>query len=43
MAEGLAIGDTEIFIVTDNNRVARAGAADDVRPMLFVFERPGNL
>jgi hypothetical protein len=34
---------SEIFIVIDNNRTARAGAADDVRPMLFVFERPGEL
>jgi hypothetical protein len=43
MAEGLAIDDSAIYVVIDNNKIARASAANDLRPTLFVFERPRDL
>ena len=43
LAEGLAIGEREIFVVLDNNAQARRAFADDRRPLLFVFKRPPEL
>ena len=43
MAEGLAIGEDKIFIILDNNGIARAASADDHRPLLYLFERPRDL
>jgi hypothetical protein len=43
MAEGLAFGEDKVFIILDNNGVARATSPEDRRPLLFVFERPPEL
>jgi hypothetical protein len=43
MAEGLAFGEDKVFIILDNNGVARATSPEDRRPLLFVFERPPDL
>jgi hypothetical protein len=43
LAEGLAIGHREIFVVLDNNAQARRAAPEDRRPLLFVFKRPPEL
>jgi hypothetical protein len=40
LAEGLAISETQVFLVLDNNREARAAAPSDHRPLLFIFRRP---
>ncbi|HWA73708.1 MAG TPA: esterase-like activity of phytase family protein [Polyangiaceae bacterium] len=40
LAEGLAIDETHVFLVLDNNREARAAAPSDHRPLLFIFRRP---
>lgn len=42
-AEGLAVSDSEVFVVLDNNGDARAADPSDHRPMLLVFARPGAL
>jgi hypothetical protein len=42
VAEGLAIDRDHVFLVTDNNRLARAGDPNDRRPQLFVFTRPAR-
>ncbi len=43
MAEGLAFSEDKVFIILDNNGVARAISPEDRRPLLFVFERPLDL
>jgi hypothetical protein len=43
MAEGVAVGEHEVFVVLDNNGKARAADGADRRPLLFVFERPPEL
>ncbi len=43
LAEGLAIGEREIFVVLDNNAQARRAFPEDRRPLLFVFKRPPEL
>jgi hypothetical protein len=40
MAEGLAFDREHVFVVMDNNYLARASAPTDRRPQLFVFRRP---
>jgi len=40
VAEGLAIDDQHVFIVTDNNHDYLATDAQDRRPRLFVFQHP---
>jgi hypothetical protein len=40
VAEGLAIDDHHVFIVTDNNHDHLAADANDRRPRLFVFRHP---
>jgi hypothetical protein len=40
LAEGLALDETHVFLVLDNNREARAAAPSDHRPLLFIFRRP---
>jgi uncharacterized protein YjiK len=40
VAEGLAIDGDHVFVVTDNNGLARAADPHDRRPLLFVFARP---
>ena len=43
LAEGLAIGPNEIFIVLDNNGQSRRAAPADQRTLLFRFARPSDL
>jgi hypothetical protein len=43
LAEGLAITAREVFVVLDNNGLARASSSTDHRALLFVFERPARL
>jgi hypothetical protein len=43
MAEGLAFGEDEVFIILDNNGIPRAASAEDRRPLLYVFARPLDL
>jgi hypothetical protein len=43
LAEGLAIGPNEIFIVLDNNGQPRRASPADRRALLFRFARPGEL
>jgi phytase-like protein len=40
LAEGVAIDETHVFLVFDNNRDRRATNTNDRRPLLFVFKRP---
>jgi hypothetical protein len=40
LAEGVAVGEGEVFVIMDNNGQARDAARDDRRPILFVFDRP---
>jgi hypothetical protein len=42
LAEGLAIGEHQVFVVLDTNGQARAEDARDRRPLLLVFERPAD-
>jgi len=37
IGEGLAINDESIYVILDNNAIARAGHPDDKRPWLFAF------
>lgn len=43
LAEGLAVSDSEVFVVLDNNGQGRVADPGDRRPLLFVFERPSGL
>jgi hypothetical protein len=43
LAEGVAIGSDEVFVIMDNNGKTREQDAADRRPLLFVFERPPGL
>lgn len=43
LAEGVAIGSGEVFVILDNNGKSREQDAADRRPLLFVFERPAGL
>lgn len=43
LAEGVAIGSGEVFVIMDNNGKTRERDAADRRPQLFVFERPAGL
>lgn len=40
LAEGLALDETHVYVVLDNNDDARESGNDDRRGMLFVFKRP---
>ncbi|HRI86974.1 MAG TPA: esterase-like activity of phytase family protein [Candidatus Hydrogenedentes bacterium] len=40
MAEGLAFDATRVYVVLDNNGVARESNKDDARPILFIFRQP---
>jgi hypothetical protein len=40
MVEGFCMDKDRIYLVFDNNRIARSGHPDDFRSWLFVFERP---
>lgn len=40
LAEGLALDETHVFLVLDNNRERRVASANDRRPQLFIFKRP---
>lgn len=40
MAEGLALDESRVYVVVDNNGNARESDALDVRPVLFIFRRP---
>jgi hypothetical protein len=42
LAEGLAIGEHQLFVVLDNNGQARVADPGDRRPLLLVFERPSD-
>jgi hypothetical protein len=42
LAEGLAIGEHQVFVVLDTNGQARAADPGDRRPLLLVFERPAD-
>jgi hypothetical protein len=42
LAEGLAMGEHQVFVVLDTNGQARAADAADRRPLLLVFERPAD-
>jgi hypothetical protein len=42
-AEGLCIDADSVYMVLDNNNVARAAAAEDRRPLLLIFDRPAGL
>jgi uncharacterized protein YjiK len=42
LAEALAIDRHRIYVALDSNAQGRAGDADDVRPVLFVFKRPST-
>ena len=39
-AEGLTMDDERVYIILDNNGLARSNDPTDTRPMLFVFARP---
>jgi hypothetical protein len=39
-AEGLTMDDERIYIILDNNGLARSNDPTDTRPLLFVFARP---
>jgi uncharacterized protein YjiK len=43
MAEGLALDDARVYVILDNNGLARAGAPADRRPILFIFRRPAEM
>ena len=40
LGEGLAVDDTHVYVVLDNNGQGRVRDRDDRRPLLFVFRRP---
>jgi uncharacterized protein YjiK len=42
MAEGLALDADHVYVVLDNNAIARQGAPEDRRALLFVFARPAR-
>ncbi len=42
VGEGLSIDRNHVFVVTDNNRLARAQDPSDRRPVLFMFARPAR-
>ena len=39
-AEGLTMDDEHVYVILDNNGMARASVPTDTRPLLFVFARP---
>lgn len=39
-AEGLTMDDEHVYVILDNNGLARVNDASDTRPLLFVFARP---
>lgn len=39
-AEGLTMDDEHVYVILDNNGMARASDPTDTRPLLFVFARP---
>lgn len=39
-AEGLAMDENRVYVVVDNNGLARVSDGTDTRPLLFVFARP---
>jgi hypothetical protein len=43
VAEGVAIGEREVFVIMDNNGLAREVDQADRRALLFIFERPAGL
>lgn len=43
LAEGVALGASEVFVIMDNNGQAREADRRDRRAQLFVFERPAGL
>jgi hypothetical protein len=43
VAEGVAIAEREVFVILDNNGLAREADPSDRRALLFVFERPAGL
>lgn len=40
MAEGICMDEDRVYIVLDNNGIARVQDRSDTRPLLLVFERP---
>lgn len=39
-AEGLTMDEDKVYVILDNNGLARTSDATDIRPLLFVFKRP---
>ena len=39
-AEGLTMDEDNVYVILDNNGLARVGDPTDHRPLLFVFARP---
>lgn len=42
MGEGIAVDAQHIYIVLDNNAIARKVSISDKRPALLIFQRPGD-
>jgi hypothetical protein len=43
LAEGVAVSETEVYVIMDNNGQAREADGADRRALLLVFERPATL